>query len=113
MADLFVLPSRTEGLPRAMLEAMARALPCIGSTAGGIPELLPAEDMVPPGDALSLALKIRSVLTDPVRLMSMSSRNLEKAKGYHEGILRERRNAFYNSVLDVTREWLLDVDRSS
>ena len=49
-ADVFVLPSRVEGLPRAMVEAMARGLPCIGSRVGGIPELLHPEDMVPPGD---------------------------------------------------------------
>ena len=61
-ADLFVLPSRTEGLPRAMIEAMARGLPCIGSTVGGIPELLPPEDMVPPGDVSALAEKIREVI---------------------------------------------------
>ena len=42
-ADLFVLPSRQEGLPRAMIEAMARALPCIGSDVAGFPELLPLE----------------------------------------------------------------------
>jgi glycosyltransferase involved in cell wall biosynthesis len=56
-ADLFVLPSRQEGLPRAMIEAMARALPCLGSTVGGIPELLSAEDLVPPNDAPALADK--------------------------------------------------------
>src|SRR5205809_1714074 len=77
-ADLFVLPSRQEGLPRAMIEAMARGLPCIGSTVGGIPELLAAEDMVPPNDASALARKIREVLADPSRLARMSVRNLAK-----------------------------------
>ena len=105
-ADLFVLPSKTEGLPRAMIEAMARALPCIGSTAGGIPELLPPEDMVPPGDVTALARKIRAVVTDPERMARMSARNLQKAKEYSEDVLRERRTAFYRYVRERTEAWL-------
>jgi glycosyltransferase involved in cell wall biosynthesis len=105
-ADLFVLPSRQEGLPRAMIEAMARALPCIGSTAGGIPELLPSEDMVPPGDVAALARRIREVVSDPERMARMSTRNLEKAGKYSDKVLRERRIAFYRCVRKRAEAWL-------
>lgn len=105
-ADLLVLPSRQEGLPRAMIEAMARGLPCIGSTVGGIPELLPPEDMVPPGEVTALACKIQEVVTDPERMARMSIRNLEKAKEYREEVLRERRTAFYGYVRERTEAWL-------
>ncbi|MEM7130470.1 MAG: glycosyltransferase [Chloroflexota bacterium] len=107
-ADLFILPSRTEGLPRAMIEAMARALPCIGSAAGGIPELLSDDDLVPRGDALALANKIKEVVTDPERMTTMSARNLTNAQNFHEGILRERRLAFYQHVRNETGAWLED-----
>lgn len=105
-ADLFILPSYQEGLPRAMVEAMARALPCIGSTVGGIPELLPAEDMVPPGDVAALASKIREVVTDPDRMARMSARNLEKAKEYTDEVLRQQRLIFYRYVREQTEAWL-------
>jgi glycosyltransferase involved in cell wall biosynthesis len=105
-ADLFVLPSHQEGLPRAMVEAMARALPCIGSTVGGIPELLPAEDLVPPGDVDALAKKIAEVLRDPQRMKEMSRRSLETAREYEEGVLRARREAFYDYVKEKTAEWM-------
>ena len=103
-ADLFVLPSRQEGLPRAMLEAMARGLPCIGSTVGGIPELLDDNDLIPPGDVIALSDKIQSVLSDHRRMSLMSVRNLEKAKDYHESILKLRRVAFYNFIKDTTED---------
>ncbi|WP_341732794.1 glycosyltransferase family 4 protein [Microcoleus sp. EPA2] len=105
-ADLFLLPSHQEGLPKAMVEAMARALPCIGSTVGGIPELLPSEDLVPPGDVAVLASKIREVVTDPERMARMSARNLEKAKDYTDEVLREQRNEFYRYVREMTEAWL-------
>lgn len=104
-ADLFVLPSRQEGLPRAMIEAQARGLPCIGSNVNGIPELLQPEDMVEAGDIKGLASKIREVVTDPERMARMSARNLEVAHEYEEDILKERRRSFYSYVSDKTREW--------
>ena len=105
-ADIFVLPSRQEGLPRALVEAMARALPCIGSSVGGIPELLPGEDLVPPGDVAALAGKIQEVAADKERLAIMAARNLEKARNYHDAFLRDKRLAFYKFVKGKTEEWL-------
>ena len=102
-ADLFVLPSYQEGLPRAMIEAMARALPCIGSTVGGIPELLNQEDMIPPGNVAALASKIRCVFTNPDRMTSMSARNWKKAKEYDYEVLRQQWNDFYGQVRSQTQ----------
>ena len=104
-ADLFILPSRTEGLPRAMIEAMARGVPCIGTTAGGIPELLRAEDMVLPGNARALAGKIREVLSDPDRRQQMLARNLVTAQSYEREVLRQRRISFYQYLRDHTQAW--------
>jgi len=105
-ADLFIMPSHQEGLPRAMVEAMARALPCIGSTVGGIPELLSPEDLVPPGDAAALANKIREVATDRDRMARMSAGNLNKAKEYTDEVLQDRRIAFYRYLKEKTEAWL-------
>ena len=105
-ADLFVLPSRQEGLPRAMIEAMARGLPCIGSSVGGIPELLAAGDIVPSNDALALARKIHEVLADPSRLARMSVHNLAKAREYSLDVLTRRREQFYKHVRAQTEAWL-------
>ncbi len=105
-ADLFVLPSRQEGLPRALLEAMARALPAIGSTAGGIPELLPPEDLVAPADIGALAAKIAEVLTDPARLQAMSARNLAKARGYRDQLTSRHRERYLLELRRLTEDWL-------
>ena len=104
-ADLFVLPSRTEGLPRAMIEAMARGLPCIGSAVGGIPELLPPEDLIPPNDPPALARKIGEVVADGRRMSRMSARNLKAVEDYREEALRDRRTAFYTYLRQATADF--------
>jgi len=97
-ADLFVLPSRQEGLPRAMLEAFARALPCIGSTVGGFPELLNSEYMVTPNDEKSLGQLMINVLSDPKKLSNMSANNLLKSTKYSSSVFRKTRMDFYKRI---------------
>jgi L-malate glycosyltransferase len=97
-SDLFLLPSRCEGLPRAIIEAMARSLPSLASNVGGIPELLAPEDLVPVGDVASLARKVIEVLRDPNRMEAMAARNLRRARDFREDLLACRRNAFFREV---------------
>jgi glycosyltransferase involved in cell wall biosynthesis len=105
-ADLFVLPSRCEGLPRAMVEAMARALPCIGTNVGGIPELLHPDDLVPPGNIEALERQICEVLSSPSRMTAMSARNLNRAQDYRDDLLAARRTAFFRHLRSTTEAWL-------
>ncbi len=99
-SDVFVLPSRQEGVPRAMIEAMSRGLPCIGSLVGGIPELLDPEAMVPANDVERLAEKIGEVVRRPEWLAAQSAQNLRRAEAFLNHHLDARRRTFY---LDVMR----------
>ncbi|WP_261665152.1 glycosyltransferase [Deinococcus sp. Marseille-Q6407] len=97
-AELFLIPSRTEGLPRALLEAQAQALPAIGSAVGGIPELLPPEYLVPPDNAQALADVWGRLAADPAALSAASARNLALARGYADDVLDRERTAFQRVV---------------
>ena len=101
-AHIFVLPSRTEGLPRALIEAMARGLPCVATAVGGVPELLSPEDMVAPNDAVGLAARIQEVAGSPERCDRMMRRNLATAREYTEDRLNQRRIEFYRHIRGLT-----------
>src|SRR5205814_4956725 len=66
-ADVFVLPSRSEAFPNAVLEAMAAGLPIVASATGGILELISYGQtglLAPPGDPAALAERLCRVLAD-------------------------------------------------
>lgn len=73
-ADLFVLPSRWEGLSNALLEAMACELPVIATQVGGNVDAIEHERsglLVPPDDAGALADAMTSLLTDSAKAGAM------------------------------------------
>lgn len=94
---LYVQPSLTEGLPRALVEAMSIGLPCIGSRVGGIPELLPSSALVTPGNAQDLALKISELLDNPDLMGRNADASFEASRQYIKSIVEQRRSAFLHS----------------
>jgi glycosyltransferase involved in cell wall biosynthesis len=66
-ADVFVLPSYAEGMPNAVLEAMAAGLPVVGTHVGGVPDMVPEELralLVQPRDSRALAESLARLLSD-------------------------------------------------
>lgn len=99
--DIYLQPSFQEGLPRATIEAMSRAVACIGSTCGGIPELIGNERTHAPGDDAELADCIQRLATNESALAAASWKDLETSKNYIPELLHERRAEFYAQLRDV------------
>lgn len=78
--DVFVLTSHTEGLPNALMEAMAMERPVVATSVGGVPELVRAEIdgvLVPPGDPRAVADAVLRLLDQPnlARAMARNARD--------------------------------------
>lgn len=76
-ADVFVLPSYNEGLPLAMLEAMAWELPVIVTPVGGIPEIVTQSDnglIVDPGNVEQLSDAVKSLIENEALRLSLGSK---------------------------------------
>jgi glycosyltransferase involved in cell wall biosynthesis len=65
--DAWILSSRTEGTPIALLEAMAAGVPAVVTAVGGVPDVVSAREatLVAPDDAGALAQAVEAVLADP------------------------------------------------
>lgn len=94
-SNLMILPTKMEGLPRTIIEAMSVGLPCLSSPTAGVPELIDKKYLFPPEDVNSFAKKAIELIKSPAELREMSSRNIEESKKYCKTVLDARRTEFY------------------
>jgi len=98
--DVYLQPSLQEGLPRVLIEAMSRGCPAIASSSAGIPELLPRDDLVHPGDIDGLAALLRHRLHDQNWMIDRVYRNWRESHKYTHTELDIRRQLFYKKFAE-------------
>lgn len=97
---IYCQPSKQEGLPRAVVEAMSRGCVCIGSKTGGIPELLDSRMIAGRGDVKGFVKLIDMLLSDHDLLIEQSKKNFSTALEYNAEKLNQERNAFYDLFIE-------------
>ncbi len=97
-SDLYVMPTKAEGLPRVVIEAMSVGLPCISSKVSGLPELLDNHYLTDYNDVDTMANLVKELLSQPRIYENVSRDNFEKSKAYEASILETRRDRFYANL---------------
>ncbi|MEO8737515.1 MAG: glycosyltransferase family 4 protein [Edaphobacter sp.] len=102
-ADIFVLPSRSEGFSNAIVEAMATSLPVVVTDVGGNAEAVQDEVsgfVVPPEDPDALAAAIMKLLADPSRAKTMGAAGKQRvAEKFTTEAMMKQTTAVYTSLL--------------
>ncbi len=98
--DIYVQPSKQEGLPRALVEAMSRGIPAFGANTGGIPELIDSE-FIFKNTTLKNVKEIVFLIQkfDKEIMKKQAERNFDIAKQYQKHVLDEKRNFFIKKFL--------------
>nr|WP_241158791.1 glycosyltransferase [Nitratidesulfovibrio vulgaris] len=101
--DVAVLPSLSEGMPNAALEAMLHGLPVVASHVGGVPEVVRDGEtglLVPPGDEAQLAAALVALCADVERRKALGARGRERVLGHFAPHQRaERILGLYHELL--------------
>ncbi|WGH76982.1 glycosyltransferase [Tenacibaculum tangerinum] len=97
---LYIHPSKQEGLPRVVIEAMSRGRLVLGASVAGVPELLSEKFLHKPGDWKKLANQIEYIYSSKYMWEKMIKENIEIALKYKEGILQEKRVSFFKKIMN-------------
>lgn len=102
--DLYAQPSKQEGLPRALIEAMSRAVPAFGARTAGIPELLDGKFIFSNDknnvDEICNILKSFNKET----MLVQANRNYDESKKYDKYIIEERRKKFFEEFKNSSKD---------
>ena len=101
--DLYIQPSFQEGLPRALVEAMNRGCPALGSSAGGIPELLDDSCIHKAGDSKKLAVMLKHASVNKQWQARQAMRNFSEAARYDKSVLDPRRRQFWTEFANFCK----------
>ena len=112
-ADVFVLPSLSEGLPMALIEAMLAGRPIIATNVGEIGTVLRGGRdgiLVPPADASALAQGLARVISDPALAQRFGASAALRAEDFSVAKMMDRYVALYQALLSPNgrgaQEWL-------
>jgi glycosyltransferase involved in cell wall biosynthesis len=100
--DLFVMPSKSEGLGSSALMAMSYGLPVVGSRVGGLPEVVEEERtgwLIEPASPAALAQAILAAAGDRARLKQWGLNGRERARQFSVDRMVERTEALYCRLL--------------
>ncbi|MGV3652183.1 MAG: glycosyltransferase family 4 protein [Devosia sp.] len=100
--DLYIQSSRSEGLARTVIEAMATGRPVIATRVGGLVELVADEWLVPSDDPEALADAIVRAWPTEIRA-AMSAASVRRAQDFLHETLAGRRRAFYQAFIEAVR----------
>lgn len=97
--DMYIQPSKQEGLPRALIEAMSRALPAIGTKVAGIPELLNDEFLVDKGSDDAIVNMILTRMSKD-SMLRQAENNFRKSSEYRLATINSRRQRFFDAFVE-------------
>lgn len=97
--DIYIQPSRQEGMPRSLIEAMSRGLYCLGARTAGIPELLSSERIFENNSKTPKLIADKLVCINQDALLRDSEINYAVSQEYTEAIIEKRRSEFFDQFI--------------